>query len=315
MSAPGWCAAALALGPLLVAASSAQGSRAAADPRLREVVYDPGVVVSVPVHRGVVTLIELDPDEAIAEVAAGLGSDCSKPEQAWCVAAQAGGRTLFVKAKSSAQAPNTLAVVTDRRSHSFRFVVLAEGDARPPVYRLTVRAPAPQPAPVAEPAQPAGISLEQLLPLLALAAKASAPPVPPAPSPAARVQERLQAQPRVVNTAYSLAEGTGSADIAPDLVFDDGRFTYLRFTGNRELPAVFHVLGDGSEALVNARMEGDLLVVDRVSRRLMLRAGSAVVGLWNDAFDLDGAPPVEGTTVPGVRRVLRTSGNRGGGHE
>ena len=87
--------------------------------------------------------------------------------------------------------------------------------------------------------------------------------------------------------------------------YDDGRFTYLRFPGNREVPAVFHVLGDGSETLVNARMEDDLLVVDRVSRKLMLRAGQAVVGLWNEAFDLDGRPPGDGTTVPGVQRVLK----------
>ncbi len=91
----------------------------------------------------------------------------------------------------------------------------------------------------------------------------------------------------------------------PTLVFDDGRFTYFRFPGNREVPAVFHVLGDGSETLVNARMEDDLLVVDRVSRRLMLRAGSAVVGVWNEAFDLDGKPPSDGTTVPGVQRLLK----------
>ena len=91
------------------------------------------------------------------------------------------------------------------------------------------------------------------------------------------------------------------------LVFDDGRFTYLRFPGNREIPAVFHVLGDGSETLVNARMEGDLLVVDRVSRRLVLRAGSAVVGLWNDAFDSEGRPPIHGTTVPGLQRVLKAT--------
>jgi type IV secretion system protein VirB9 len=71
------------------------------------------------------------------------------------------------------------------------------------------------------------------------------------------------------------------------------------------VPAVFHVLGDGSETLVNARMEEDLLVVDRVSRRLMLRSGSAVVGVWNEAFDLDGVPPDGGTTVPGVQRVLK----------
>jgi type IV secretion system protein VirB9 len=109
----------------------------------------------------------------------------------------------------------------------------------------------------------------------------------------------------VLNSSYSIAEGLASEDIVPALIFDDGRFTYLRFPGNREVPAVFHVLGDNSETLVNARMEDDLLVVDRVSRRLMLRAGSAVVAIWNDAFDLDGVPPDRGTTVPGVRRTLK----------
>ena len=75
---------------------------------------------------------------------------------------------------------------------------------------------------------------------------------------------------------------------------------------------MFHVLGDGSETLVNVRMEDDLLVVDRVSRRLMLRAGSAVVGIWNEAFDLDGAPPHDGTTVPGVERALRAGAGESG---
>jgi type IV secretion system protein VirB10 len=89
----------------------------------------------------------------------------------------------------------------------------------------------------------------------------------------------------VLNSHYSIAEGSASQDIVPTLVFDDGRFTYIRFPGNREVPAVFHVLPDGSETLVNTRMEDDLLVVDRVSRRLMLRAGQAVVGVWNEAFD------------------------------
>ena len=30
-----------------------------------------------------------------------------------------------------------------------------------------------------------------------------------------------------------------------------------------------------------------------------------MVGVWNDAFDLDGAPPAKGTTVPGVERALK----------
>ena len=265
----------------------------AADPRLREVLYDPRAVVTVPVKRGVVTLVVLDADEAITEVAAGLGGDCTKAEAAWCIAAQPGGRNLFVKPKSTAGAPNNLAVVTDRRTHSFRFVVLADSDPKAPTYRLVVKAP------VVRSAMPARLALSETAPIVAL------PAGPPPPSPQEVITERLQAKPQVLNSNYSIAEGKGSEYIVPTLVFDDGRFTYFRFPGNREVPAVFHMLGDGSETLVNARMEDDLLVADRVSRRLMLRAGSAVVGVWNEAFDLDGVPPGGGTTVPGVQRIFK----------
>lgn len=258
------------------------------DPRLREVVYDERAVVEVAVRRGSVLHIALDDDEAIGDVASGLNSDCAKPDAPWCIAAAPGARHLFIKAKSTAGAANNLIVVTDRRSHTFRFSVLADTDPQPGLYQLTIKAPVKRPA-----------------------AKATPDPVPeavmpPEPPPREIVAQRLQAaSPSVVNANYAIAEGTGSDDIAPTLVFDDGRFTYFRFPANREVPAVFHVLGDGSETVVNSRMEGDLLVVDRVSRLLMLRAGQAVVGVWNEAFDLDGAPPADGTTVPGVQRVLK----------
>ena len=294
MNAPALRSAALAAAALVAQEVLGQ----VGDPRLREVVYDPRAIVTVPVRRGVVTHIVLDADEALTDVGAGLGGDCSKPEAAWCIAAQAGGRNIFVKPKSTASVPNNLAVVTDRRTHAFRFVVLDDTDKRVPVYRLTVRAPAPRPVAPQRPAprEPApGIAL---------------PVDPPQPSPHETVAMRLQSRPEIVNSSYSIAQGDASEDIVPTLIFDDGRFTYFRFPGNREVPAVFQVLGDGSEALVNARMEDDLLVADRVGRRLMLRAGSAVVGVWNEAFELDGVAPVGGTTVPGVQRVLKADGRR-----
>lgn len=287
----------LRLIPLLLLAQSVHPQ--AQDPRLREAIYDPAVVISVPVRRGIVTLIQLGADEAIADVGSGLGGDCSKPEMSWCIAAQPGGRVLFVKPKSGASAPNNLAVVTDKRAHSFRLVVLADKDARQPVYRLQVTpsSPAAGPARTGSSAQ-APLSIPQLL---------MPAPLPALPDPPDFLAERLKARPLVRNAQYSLAQGKDSEDIVPTLIFDDGRFTYLRFPGNREVPAVFHVLDDGSESLVNMRMEDELLVVDRVSRQLMLRAGSAVVGIWNEAFDLDGKPPEGGTTVPGVRRVLKAA--------
>ena len=160
------------------------------------------------------------------------------------------------------------------RTHSFRFVVLADashGRAGLSAGRQGTRAVA-----AVAPQHAAGRADRP---------RRSLPP--PAPSPrGGRRRAAAGRADRSSNSSYSIAEGEGSDDIVPTLVFDDGRFTYLRFPGNREIPAVFHVLGDGSETLVNTRMEDDLLVVDRVSRRLMLRAGSAVVGIWNDAFDL-----------------------------
>lgn len=280
-----------ALGLLLAATTAALATPVRAettDPRIRDLPYDPKAIVTLPVKRGVVTLVALDADEAITDVAAGLGGDCSKPDAAWCIAAQAGGRDIFVKPKSGASTTNTLAVVTDKRRHAFRLVVLGDSEGEP-VYRLTVRAPSPQAATTSSTAP-------EPLPLV---------PSIPMPNQRDLVAERFDAAPEVVSTRYSLAEGTASEDIVPTLVFDDGRFTYLRFAGNREVPAVFHVLGDGSETLVNARMEGDLLVVDRVSRRLALRAGSAVVEIWNESFDADGRPPTAGTTVQGVQRVVK----------
>ena len=196
------------------------------------------------------------------------------------------GTHIFVKPKSTASAPNNLAVVTDQRTHAFRFVVLPDGDHGQPVYRSSVKAPVV----LTVASAPAG----------AVASLRRARPPPEPLRPRSWSPNVCSAAPRSSNSSYSIAEGKASEDIVPTLVFDDGRFTYLRFPGNREVPAVFHVLGDGSETLVNTRMEGDLLVVDRVSRRLMLRAGSAVVGVWNEAFDLDGVPPARGTTVPGV---------------
>ncbi|MCV2354020.1 TrbG/VirB9 family P-type conjugative transfer protein [Paucibacter sp. B2R-40] len=274
---------------LAAANSAANAQTAGTDPRLKELWYDPQAVVTVPVKRGIVTHLMLDAGEAITDAGSGLGADCSKPEASWCIAAQVGGRNIFVKPKTLASGPNNLAVVTDKRSHAFRFVLLADGDVRQPIYRLLIKAPA---ARVAN------------LPNAMLVAPTQFG-MAPVESNVDSMKERTTAPADLVNANYAIAEGRDSQDIVPTLVFDDGRFTYFRFPGNAELPAVFHVQGDGTESLVNARMAGELLVADRVSRRLMLRAGSAVVGVWNEAFDLDGRPPIGASTVAGLRRTLK----------
>ena len=270
---------ALLCASLISATAQAQpiAEHPAPDPRLRTVVFAADRVVDMPVRRGQITQIVLGDDEQIVGVpVSGKGANCSDDSHTWCIAQQ--GRDLFVKPKSGATATNLL-VVTDRRRHAF--LLHPVDGAGLTLMRLTVAAP--------------------LLP--------RRPPVamaPPQPSAQELIAERWQVKPNVRNTAYSVATGKDSDDIVPVMVFDDGTQTYFSFPNNRPLPTVFQIAPDGSEEMVNARMDpDDLLVADRVGRRFVLRLGESVAAIINDAFDLDGVPPKDGTTVPGVARILK----------
>jgi len=67
----------------------------------------------------------------------------------------------------------------------------------------------------------------------------------------------------------------GDKSVRPSRVFDDGLFTFLQFSNprNTDLPAVFWVSPDGQESLVNYRMEGQYMVVERVGEKFVLRSG------------------------------------------
>ncbi len=125
------------------------------------------------------------------------------------------------------------------------------------------------------------------------------------------IENRMRAEPQVRNTHYSVAVGASSEDIVPVMVFDDGTQTYFSFPNNRPVPTVFQTAPDQSEEMVNVRMQDDKLVADRVARRFVLRLGESVISIINEDFDLDGVPPVNGTTTPGVARVLRASASAG----
>ena len=274
------------IAPALLPSAQAQpfqpGQRTTPDPRLRTVPFANDQVVDVPVRRGQITQIVLGDDEQIVGLPiSGKGANCSDDTHTWCIAKQ--GRDLFVKPKSGATATN-LIVVTDRRRHAF-LLHPVEG-AGLTLLRLTVAAPmVPRPVSVAaSPALPAAATAREL------------------------IDARWQIKPLVRNSDYSVATGKDSQDIVPVMVFDDGTQTYFSFPNNRPIPAVFQITPDGSEEMVNARMDpDDLLVADRVGRRFILRLGDSVAAIINEAFDLDGVPPRDGTTVPGVARVVKAA--------
>ena len=120
----------------------------------------------------------------------------------------------------------------------------------------------------------------------------------------ADVKERLAAAKQMVgNTDYWAA---GSAEITPTGASDDGRFIRLTFSNNRDMPAVYAVDGEGNEALVNTNVDGNMIVVQRMVRRLTLRKGIAVVCVVNKSFDLSGGRDNNtGTVSQSVERVIK----------
>ena len=74
---------------------------------------------------------------------------------------------------------------------------------------------------------------------------------------------------------------SGSKEIALVRAFDDGQFTYLQFRNSVDVPAIFVVDREAKESLVNSRVEGQYVVIERVATQFTLRNGSVVACLFN----------------------------------
>jgi type IV secretion system protein VirB9 len=247
------------------------------DTRLREVMYSPDEVYRINIILGVGTRIILGKDEQIKTAAPGFGADCKDEAKDWCIVANVGANEIYVKAKSKAKEANNLEVTTDKRVYSFDFV-LNEKFKRDidGMFRVTFNYPD----------EAKKINVE---------------------GGAAAVKERLDVKkPR--NWNYAKEALPGSEGIDPAMAYDDGRFTYFKFAGNKQMPAVFVVEANGKEANAATHVEGpanDTLVVHRVAKRFVLRLENQVVGIWNDSFDQAGVTAPDGMTVDGLKRVVK----------
>ena len=90
----------------------------------------------------------------------------------------------------------------------------------------------------------------------------------------------------MLNMKYSMS---GSKDISPLEVFDDGEFTYFKFKDiNADYPAIFQVLPDGNEALINFRVSPEgYVVVEMVTSQFTLRMGSQMACVFNETKPLE----------------------------
>lgn len=97
----------------------------------------------------------------------------------------------------------------------------------------------------------------------------------------------------------------GSELISPTGARDDGRFTYLLFSNNRDMPAVYLVDEAGKESLIETHVEGNTIVVHLVVPKLALRRGDAIACVLNKSFDLGGYNDRSGTVSSDVTRTVK----------
>lgn len=234
---------ALPLGPALTLALLA--SPAAADPRLKEVMYDETKVVRIEGKPTVQASIMFGEDEVIENVAIGDSS-------AWQVTPNKRADILFVKPLAT-RATTNMTVVTSKRTYLFDLV--ASPGAKP-LYVLRFDYP-PEPK-------------SEDTPQLALSPNA--------------IEQQVIAEPEAVidpadlNFAWA---GEGDAELLPARTYDDGNSTYLSWPVGEPVPAILITNDEGVEGPVNFAVRGDVIVITGVPRQIVLRAGEDHATLIN----------------------------------
>jgi type IV secretion system protein VirB9 len=280
----------------------------AADRRIGFVDYQAFDVVVIPTALGVITRIILGEDEKITRHPdSGFPAACDDPLNEWCVRADIGQNQITVKPRKGATQLN-LEVSTDKRDYSFALHAMPGAEkSKSVLYRVVFRYPMPTP-PTTHVRLPASTS------------DSSTTPADVPKSDTATTSKRQElAKPSVRNVAYSVKAQGSAHSILPSIIFDDGRFTYLKFPKASEVPAVFAVDANGQEVRVafhaerlladphapNASVESDYLVMRRVARAFTLRLGDLVAEVINDKFDAEGIETHNGTTTPTLKREAK----------
>ena len=236
------------------------------DGRVKDVNYSDSDVVKVVGRYGYNTLIEFGHDELVTDLALG-------DTLAWEVAPSSNRNLLFLKPREDNAATN-LTVVTNRRIYHFMLQALEHRKY---------------------PSASAAFGVRFHYPMEAAAAASTA-------AQEQRARTALQQEERPANWNFWAC---GAQQLRPVEVYDDGRFTYMRFPGAQEIPAIFVINSDGTESLTNGQMRGSRFVVFTTAAKFILRKGNAVACIENRSYNWYGIDTTNGSTSPSVQRVLK----------
>lgn len=76
--------------------------------------------------------------------------------------------------------------------------------------------------------------------------------------------------------------GFGDRELKPLFVYDDGVFTYFKFSNHLPVPTIYSVSEIGSESITASHIKDDgTIVVHELSKRFNIRLGNRVLGIIN----------------------------------
>ena len=281
------------------------------DSHIRTVTYKPNEVTVVKVQLGIVTRIMLERDEKIEIPVVGLSSECLRETDEWCISAIPGSNQIFIRPRDNA-IKNNMELHTNKRDYSFIFEVVKQTNASAkrsssthPFFRIVFDYPKPQAFTASMTSGERAAAVENLLQRVQITSSMQVPRNVD-PDYGMTPSQRLKAEGiQVRNANYTKQVLRSGQDAEPTMVFDDGRFTYFEFPGSREIPAVFALGSDGQATRVNWHMNGNFIVVHRIAPKFTLRLGDAVVGIFNESFDLTGVETPTATVSPSVVREVK----------
>jgi type IV secretion system protein VirB9 len=208
--------------------------------------YAPGGLYQVHAAVGRVTDIVLQPGETLSEAGAVAAGDTVRWVIGEASSGTGGGKQTHILVKPTDPGLTTnLVINTDRRTYH------VELRSNPNIYMASVGWSYPQDE------------------LIALKARAEAA------NQIAATQVQTGIDPGELNFAYRL--GGTNPPWRPAQVFDDGQRTYIVFPesiGQSEMPPLFLIGAKGEAELVNYRVSGRYMIVDRLFGRAELRLGT-----------------------------------------
>lgn len=254
---------------------------ALADSRIRTETYSKERVYAIYAQVGKAALVQLEADEQLKGEATALGMGVS---EAWSMGVR--GNNIVFKPKHENYVTNMI-VVSNKRTYAFD--LKPANSKNPPTYILRFHYPdtITKQKNLARKKQQAQLAKQKD------AFKALSD---------AGVLHDAMAK----NFSYF---GKGSQHLAPSEMWDNGRFTYLKFNDGRDMPAIYRVEMDGSETLLNTHQENDTTVIHEVNEKIILRLGRSVLLIENRGFNPKGKFNATGTDNNQSVRLIKEKKN------